>query len=321
MPFTARLAALHSALWGLDRWYRVSWYVWPAAMAMLIAGWICIDKTSAPSSPAGTWGKPVASTPNFPVQRSPILANWPERLQNEVMTCFSNSVNIPAPQLQPLIDACTHLVESKDVADPQLVNAYIQRGFLQRQTQPDRALADYDSALKLQPNAPAAFTNRAYIYLTRNRNDDAMADLDKAIDQFPPAQSGYARYLRGFDYFRRKDFDHAMEDLNESIKHAPNSPDAYLTRGEVEQARQQWDEALRDFDEYFKRAPRNARGLILKSQVLEAKGGIAAALTALDAAIAIEPGNQIALTARDRLRVKQAEGAAPPPPKPDGSKD
>jgi tetratricopeptide (TPR) repeat protein len=321
MPLTARLAALHSGLWGLDRWYRVSWYVWPAAMAMLISGWICIDKTGPPSSSAGTWAKPVASTPNFPVQRSPILANWPERLQNDVMTCFSNNLNLPAPQLQLLIDACTHLVESKDVADPQLVNAYIQRGFLQRQSQPDRALADYDSALKIQPNTASALTNRAYIYLTRNRNDDAMADLDKAIEQFPPVQSGYARYLRGFDYFRRKDFAHAMEDLNESIKHIPNSPDPYLTRGEVEQAQKQWDEALRDFDEYSKRAPRNARGLILKSQVLEATGGIAAALTALDAAIAIEPGNQTAITARDQLRAKQAEGAAPPQPKPDGSKD
>jgi tetratricopeptide (TPR) repeat protein len=313
MQMTTRVAAMHSALWGFDRWYRVSWYVWPAATAMLIAGWICIDKAGAPSSTAGNWGKPIASTPNFPVHRSPILANWPEKLQNDVTTCFSNAVNTAT--LQPLIDACTHLIESKDVADPQLVNAYGQRGFLQRLSQPDRALADYESALKLQPNTPVVLTNRAYVYMTRNRDDDAMADLNKAIDLFPPAQAGYARYLRGYDYFRQKKYDLALEDLNESIKHAPNGTDTYLARGQVEQAKQQWDASLRDFDEFSRRAPRNVRGLTGKAAVLEATGKIPEALAALDAVIAIEPTNQNALTARDRLKAKQAETPAPQQPK------
>jgi len=314
MLLTARMAALHSALWDHDRWYRMAWYVWPAALALLIAGWICVEKPGNASS--NPWGKPIAGTPNFPVRRSPILANWPEKLQNDVMTCFSNPVNMAT--LQPLIDACTHLVENKEVADPQLVNAYNQRGWLQRQSQPDHALADYDSALRLQPNWPAALTNRAYIYLTRNRNDDAMNGLNKAIDLFPPAQSAYARYLRGYDYFRQKKYDLAMEDLNESIKHAPNSADAYLTRGEVEQAEQQWDAALRDFDQFSRLASRSGRGLIGKALVLESTGHIPEALSALDAAIAIEPSNQAALTARDRLRAKQTAAPAPQPKQDDG---
>src|SRR5262245_52297477 len=99
MPSIARMAALHSALWGFDRTYRMAWYVWPAALAVLISGWICIDKQSAPSPATGGWAKPVAATPNFPTQRSPILANWPEKLGNEVMTCFSNAVNMAT--LQP----------------------------------------------------------------------------------------------------------------------------------------------------------------------------------------------------------------------------
>ena len=318
MPFTARWAALHSALWDIDRWYRMAWYVWPAALALLIAGWICVEKPGDASS-SSPWGKPVASRPNFPVGRSPILANWPERLQNDVMTCFSNPVNMAT--LQPLIDACTRLIDSKDVHDPQMVNAYNQRGFLQRLSQPDRALADYEAALKIQPNAPQVLTNRAWIYMTRNRNDEAMADLNKAIDQFPPNFAGYARYLRGFDYMRLKKYDLAMEDLNESITHAPNLADTYLARGQVEQAEQHWDASLRDFDEFSRRAPRNARGLIGKSAVLEATGKIPEAISALDAAIAIEPGNQPALTARDRLRARQAEAPPPPQPKQDDNKD
>jgi tetratricopeptide (TPR) repeat protein len=319
MPLAARMAALHSALWGFDRYYRLSWYVWPAALAMLIAGWICIDKQSGPSSSSAGWGKPVAGASNIPVRRSPILANWPERLQNDVMTCFSNAVNVAT--LQPLIDACTRLIESKDVADPQMVNAYNQRGFLQRLSQPDHALADYEAALKIQPNAPQVLTNRAWIYMTRNRNDDAMVDLNKAIDQFPPNVAGYARYLRGYDYLRQKKYDLAMEDLNESITHGPNFADAYLARGQVEQAQAKYEAALRDFDQFSKLAPRSARGLIAKSAMLEATGKIPEALSPLDAAIAIEPGNQAALTARDRLRARQAGAPTPVQPKPDDGRD
>ncbi len=321
MQMTTRVVAMHSALWGFDRCYRWAWYVWPASFALLIAGWICIDKQSAPSA-TGNWARPLAGAANIPVHRSPILANWPERLQNDVITCFSNAVNMAT--LQPLIDACTHLIESKDVADPQMANAYNQRGFLQKLSQPDRALADYDAALKLQPDAPLVLTNRAYIYITRNRNDDAMADLTKAIELFPPTQAGYARYLRGYDYFRRKDYDRAMEDLNEAVPHMPSNPYPYLARGEVEQARQQWDAALRDFDEFSRFAPRNARGLILKGQVLEATGKIPEALSALNSALAIEPDNQNALTARDRLRAKQAEAPQQqqaPQPKPDDGRN
>jgi tetratricopeptide (TPR) repeat protein len=315
MQLTARMAALHAALWNIDRWYRIAWYVWPASLALLIAGWICIGKPAGAPLGSAPWARPIAATPNFPVHRSPVLANWPEKFYNDVTTCFSNAVNLPT--LAPLIEACTHLIDSGQVGDGQLVNAYNQRGWLQRLSQPDRALADYDAALKVQPNFAAALTNRAWIYLSRNRNDDAMSDLNKAIELFPPAQAGYARYLRGFDYHRQKKYDLAMDDLNESIKHAPNNADAYLARGQVEQAEQQWDAALRDFDEFSRRASRNARGLIGKSEVLEATGRIPEALAALDAAISIEPANQNALAARDRLRAKQTA----PQPKPDNDKD
>jgi tetratricopeptide (TPR) repeat protein len=116
-------------------------------------------------------------------------------------------------------------------------------------------------------------------------------------------------------------YDLALEDLNESIKHAPNVTDTYLARGQVEQAEQQWDAALRDFDEFSRRAPRDVRGLTGKAAVLEATGKIPEALAALDAVIAIEPANRNALTARDRLKAKQADMPAPQQPKQGDGKD
>ncbi len=300
MRATAHIAALHSALWSFDRWYRLSWYVWPIAMAILVCGWICIDKT--PTNSSGSWARPATSAPAIPVRRSPVLANWPEKLQNDVMVCFSNAVD-----LNPLIEACTRLIASGEANDGQLVSAYSQRGFLQRLSQPDRALDDYNAALKLQPNSPGVLTNRAYIYLTRARNDDAMADLNKAIELFVPANAALARYYRGFDYLRFKDYDHAKEDLDEAIKRAPSNPDPYLTRGDVALAQQQYDAALRDYDEFSKRLPRDPRGLIGRSSALDATGRTDEALAALDKAIALAPNNARALAARDKLLAKQGD--------------
>jgi len=308
----ANIAALHGAYWGSDRQYRMWWYVWPLSLALLVCGWIYLDKSgtrtaSAPgaSSQAG-WGKPVATTTSQPVRHSPILANWPEKLHNDVMVCFSNAID-----LNPLIDACTRLIESSEVANPQLAAAHNQRGYLQRLTQPDRALEDFDAALKLLPNMAVALTNRAFIYMTRSRFDSAIEDLNGAIELFPPPFAARARYLRGFSYARLKDYDKAMADLNEAQRVEPNNPDPYLARGEVEQVQQHYDAALRDFDEFSKRVPRDARGLIARAAVLETTGRPEQALAALDNAISLDPANARVLTARDRLRAQQKEGNQP----------
>ena len=242
----------------------------------------------------------MASPPSIPVRNSPVLANWPEKLHNDVTTCFSNAVD-----LNPLIEACTRLIQSGQANDGQLVSSYGQRGFLQRLSQPDRALEDYNAALKIQANSPVVLTNRAFIYLTRSRNDDAMADLNKAIELLPPAQAGLAHDYRGYAYFRLKDYDRAKDDLDEAIKHIPTNPDPYLWRGEVEKAQQQYDAALRDFDEFSRRAPRDPRGLIGRSAVFEATGRAQEAVAALENAIALAPNNAAALAARDRLLAKR----------------
>src|SRR5438132_10279108 len=249
MQWTARLAAQHSAIWAFDRWYRLWWYVGPASLALLISGWICIDKPAGVAAPSAPWGRPVPNAPPQPVRRSPILANWPEKLHNDVMICFSNAVD-----LNPLVEACTRLIDSGLAANPQLVAAYTQRGFLRRLKEPDVALADYDAALNIQADAPVVLQNRAWIYMSRSRYDAALQDLNKAIEVFPPANAARARYYRGFTFFKLKEYPSALSDLDEAVKVEPQNPDPYLTRGELEQAQQQYDAALRDFDDFSKRA-------------------------------------------------------------------
>jgi tetratricopeptide (TPR) repeat protein len=126
-----------------------------------------------------------------------------------------------------------------------------------------------------------------------------------------PTSAGIARYYRGFAFLRLNNYPQALADLNEAQKLQPNSADIYLARGEVEQAQENYDAALRDFDEFSKRAPKDARGPISRGSVLEAMGRSREALTALEDAVALEPGNVHALAERDRLRAQQSEGNQP----------
>jgi tetratricopeptide (TPR) repeat protein len=313
MTWVSRVAAVHGAFWVADR-YRGWWYVWPASLALLIAGWIYIDKPNSgvaqESALQGDWVKPTTTTTLIPMRNSPILANWPEKLHDDVKACFSNPGDIIPP-----INACTRLIDSGEIANQQRASAYNQRGFLQRRNQPARALEDFEAALRIVPNMPPAPTNRAFIYLTRNQTDAALADLNKAIDQFPPAASAGAHFLRGAAYKQRLEYDKAIADLDEAQRIEPNVPDHLVIRGEIEEAGKNYDAALVHFDEFSKRAPRDPRGLIGRATVLDSTGHPQEALAALDSALSLALDNMRAAALRDRLRARQA--VVDPPKKAD----
>jgi tetratricopeptide (TPR) repeat protein len=305
MPWTSRIAAQHSALWGFDRWYRLWWYIWPASLALLISGWICIDKpggaaVSGGAPSGGSWGKPVTQNPVIqnlkvtPVQQ-------PNGTELELVSCFAN---------RPVASetACTRLIDAGQLAGQRLAAVYTQRGYLQRERDPARALVDYDTALRIQPGFAGALDNRAWIYMTRGEYDAALQDLNKAIDLLPPTSAGIARYYRGFAFLRLNNYPQALADLNEAQRLQPNNADIYLARGDVEQAQENYDAALRDFDEFSKRAPKDARGPISRGSVLDAMGRSQEALSAFEGAVALEPGNASALAERDRLRAQQSAG-------------
>jgi regulator of sirC expression with transglutaminase-like and TPR domain len=191
-----------------------------------------------------------------------------------------------------------------------LAQVYVQLGFVQREKDPDRALTNYDTALKVQPNSADALAGRAWINMNRGQYEAALPDLNRAIDVSSPAAPSTAvtRYYRGFAFLKLKDYSKALIDLNEAIKLQADHADYYLARGEVQQALESYDAALSDFDAFSKLAPKDARGLIWRGEVLEAMGKSQQALIALEGAVSLSPDDQFAVSERDRLRAQQNTG-------------
>jgi hypothetical protein len=51
----SQTAALHIAFWQYDRWYRRAWFIWPQAIAILLAVWLLADR-GAPACNSGASG-------------------------------------------------------------------------------------------------------------------------------------------------------------------------------------------------------------------------------------------------------------------------
>jgi tetratricopeptide (TPR) repeat protein len=80
------------------------------------------------------------------------------------------------------INACTALIQSGKVSTRNLAEAFISRGTAYgHKGQNDRALQEYDQAIRVAPGFAEAFFNRGYTHYLKGQNDRAIQDYDQAI--------------------------------------------------------------------------------------------------------------------------------------------
>ena len=84
-----------------------------------------------------------------------------------------------APDPDVAIPACTAMIQSGRETQQNLATAFHSRGLAyNRKGQPDRAIEDYDQAIRLNPNLAEAFLNRGLA--KRAKGDSAGGDADIA---------------------------------------------------------------------------------------------------------------------------------------------
>ena len=88
-----------------------------------------------------------------------------------------------------VIDANRETPENRAIAFRGRGNAYVDKG------QPERAIEDYDQALRLAPRAAGVFVNRGIAYATLRQYDRAIQDYDEALRMNPGFAEAY--YFRG----------------------------------------------------------------------------------------------------------------------------
>lgn len=122
------------------------------------------------------------------------------------------------------ISGCTAVIRSGKFQGKDLAWAYNNRGGRYNdKADYDRAIADYDQSLRLDPTDTDTFYNRGVSYKLKGELDRAIADYDRAIAGFVLGKYpiNYQRdYFksRGNAYGEKGNFSRAIADYDEAIK-------------------------------------------------------------------------------------------------------
>jgi tetratricopeptide (TPR) repeat protein len=175
--------------------------------------------------------------------------------------------------------------------NPNDAQPYNVRGaVLGRAGRNEEALADFDKALAIDPNFAQAYANRGLIHRQLKRYDRALADYNKAIEIDPNYAAAYVG--RGMVKRAKGDALAALEDFNKAIEIKPDDSQAYYNRGLLYQAQRQHEYAIGDFTTAFALTrQQQAEPLIARALSHLANKDLKSAAADLDDAVKLEPQN------------------------------
>ena len=153
------------------------------------------------------------------------------------------------------ISACTALIDSGRGNAHGLSEALYNRGNAYAATGDfNRAIADYDQAILLNPTMATAFDNRGRAYSEQNQIERAIADYDEAIRLNP--NSAVALHNRCWTRVVIGHLTDALSDCNESLRINPNNAATLGTRGFAYLKTGIFDKAIADYDAALQNDPR-----------------------------------------------------------------
>ena len=131
---------------------------------------------------------------------------------------------------------------------------YLVRGIIRTQIgELDKAIDDFDEALKLDPRSAVIWKNRGIAWISKSDNDKALEDLDNAIRL--NSNDAKSFYCRGVVWDDKSELDRAFADYSEAIRLDPLFQYAYHNRGNILNLRGEYDLAIADFNEAIRINP------------------------------------------------------------------
>jgi protein O-mannosyl-transferase len=171
--------------------------------------------------------------------------------------------------------------------DPQFSDGYVFRGMHRKESgRPQDALADFNKAVALKPTA-LAYYQRAVLWLETKRFDEAMKDVNRALD----LDEGYdlAYGLRARLYVEKKQMRPAIDDLDRSLQINPDYTDGYLNRSLLHQKMGDLQEAIDDLDKAIALNSKATSAYIRRARIHASLKKFDLALKDLSTAMSLDP--------------------------------
>lgn len=136
-----------------------------------------------------------------------------------------------------------------------------------------------DIKLHKTPNDDALLAERAKVLLNLGRTNDAMHDIDRAVELQP--KSVEYRMLQADISFAAGNADKSYQALGEAERLAPDNNEVQLKMGEVTFYRRDYDRSLRHLTKVTEKEPDNRTALFMKGFIYKEMGDTAGAVTLL----------------------------------------
>ena len=166
-----------------------------------------------------------------------VWAQW----NDDAAMCYSGTK--PKTDIPPdvAIYHCTRAINSGELSQKNLAKTFTNRGITYyNKGRYDRAIADFTTAIELEPDDAIAYYARGRAYANKDQYDRAIQDYDQAIRLRPDYASAFLN--RGNAYFNNKRlYDRAIADYTKAIELKPDDAKAYEKRSAAYEKYYRWD--------------------------------------------------------------------------------
>jgi len=169
------------------------------------------------------------------------------------------------------------------------------------------SLSLWSHVIETEGEVPLAYNSRGLVYQELGEHDKAIADFNRAIALEPGYAFPYNN--RGYSYQQMHDTKNALKDYDRAIELNPNIASPYNNRGLLNYDREEFEKAIVDFKKAIELDPRMLHPRMNLGLAYMELGRVRDALAAFDAGLALSPMEPDLLINRGFARLTVADYA------------
>jgi tetratricopeptide (TPR) repeat protein len=226
-----------------------------------------------------------------------------------------------AASTAPVVPAAQALLESaraheknrdydKAIADldkaialnPKYTSAFLEMGYIHNTRKDfDKAITAFDKAIELNGTFAPTFASRGSAYAGKSNYAAAVADFNKSLELDP--KYAYAYRNRASAFVELKEHDKAIVDLNKAIEIDPKSSFAFTIRGLAYAAKRDYEHGIADYDKAIELDPKSSFAHNSRGNAHYNKMDYDRALADYDKAIELDPKSAFPYAGRGAVNV------------------
>ena len=177
------------------------------------------------------------------------------------------------------IKYCTRAIESSKLSPTERAQAHLSRGVeWSTKSDYDRAITDYDAALRIDPKLADALHNRGIAWAHKGNPDRAITDFDAGL-RLQPKDAGIL-HSRAVEWAVKGDYTRAMADFDAVLRLDPKASGIHFSRARTLFYSANYARAVEEFEKAYKLEPNDYSALWL--YLARKRGSVAGAEDMLD---------------------------------------